>query len=194
MFEYIKGEIAGLTPTFVVIDAGGIGYYVNISLQTYSRLEGEKSTKLLLHQIVREDANLLFGFFNEDERSVFRLLLTVSGIGANTARMMLSSMSADDLRTAIIKDDVSALKSIKGIGLKTAQRIVVELKDKITRIGVGAEVFSGSSGGARKEEALAALVALGFAKAPAEKALNELVKSTNDYTVESLIKAALKQL
>ena len=193
MFEYIKGEISILTPTCAVIDVGGIGYYINISLQTYSKLEGEKSAKLLLHQIVREDANLLFGFFNDEEREIFRLLLTVSGIGANTARMMLSSLSADDIRAAIIKDDVMRLKSIKGIGLKTAQRIVVDLKDKVTHIGVGSEVFSATHG-AIKDEALSALVALGFAKSPAEKALIGLLKDNSDYTVEALIKAALKQL
>lgn len=193
MYEYIKGEITTLSPTFVVVEACGVGYYINISLQTYSKFEGLTTVKVLLHQIIREDANLLFGFYNEDERDVFRLLLTVTGIGANTARMMLSSLSADEVRAAIAKDDVSRLKSVKGIGLKTAQRIVVDLKDKITRIGVGADVFA-SSGNAQKEEALAALLALGFAKAPAEKVLNELTKGTSSYTVESLIKASLKQL
>lgn len=194
MYEYINGEITVLTPTYVVVEACGIGYYINISLQTFSKLEGEKSAKLMLHQIVREDSNSLFGFYSEDEREVFRLLLTVSGIGANTARMMLSSLSAEDIRSAIIKDDVSRLKSVKGIGLKTAQRIVVDLKDKITRIGVGAEVFASGGGSALKEEALAALVALGFAKAPADKTLTELLKQDTKHTVESLIKAALKQL
>lgn len=193
MYEYIKGEVAILTPTYAVIETVGIGYYINISLQTYSKLEGKKNAQLFLHQVIREDANLLFGFFEDDEREVFRLLLTVSGIGANTARMMLSSLSADDIRTAIISDDVNRLKSVKGIGLKTAQRVVVDLKDKITRIGVGADVFA-SSGSTLREEALAALVALGFAKAPAEKALTELCKGNTTHTVESLIKAALKQL
>ncbi|MDR1056518.1 MAG: Holliday junction branch migration protein RuvA [Prevotellaceae bacterium] len=193
MYEYIKGKITVLTPTFAVVETNGIGYNVNISLQTYSKFEGVDEAKLFLHQIVREDANLLFGFYGEDEREVFRLLLTVSGIGANTARMMLSSLSADDIRSAIIKDDVSRLKSVKGVGLKTAQRIVVDLKDKIIRVGVGTEVFA-SSGSTLREEALAALVALGFAKMPAEKTLTDLLKGDSDYTVESLIKAALKQL
>ena len=194
MYEYIIGSIGQLTPTHVVVETGGIGYLVNISLQTYSKLETLSEAKLYLHQIVREDAHLLFGFFDDDERTMFRLLLNVNGIGANTARMMLSSMSSADIGNAILHDDVNRLKAIKGIGLKTAQRIIVDLKDKITRIDVGSEVFAGKSG-ANREEALAALVALGFAKAPATKVLDAVIKKEGDsLTVEQLIKTSLKQL
>lgn len=130
MFEYIKGDLVDLTPTSTVIETYGIGYFLNISLNTYSRLSGHKKAHLYLHQVVREDAHLLFGFIDEQERGTFRHLISVSGVGANTARMMLSSLSPSEIKTAILTDNVKTLQGIKGIGAKTAQRIIIELKDK----------------------------------------------------------------
>ncbi|MDR1887663.1 MAG: Holliday junction branch migration protein RuvA [Prevotellaceae bacterium] len=195
MYEYIKGEMVLLTPTYAVLDVQGIGYNILISLQTYTRLADAATAKLHIHQVVREDANLLYGFCDEDERQIFRLLINVNGVGPNTALMMLSSLSSDEIRAAILKEDINTLKSVKGIGLKTAQRIVVDLRDKITTSGASADLFSKlAAGGKQKNEALSALIALGFAKAPAEKVLDKLSTQTKDYTVEELIKAALKQM
>jgi len=195
MYEYIKGQLAELTPTYVVVEVGGLGYIVNISLQTYSQINGLREVQLWLHHIVREDAELLFGFFDKEEREIFRLLISVSGIGPNTARMILSSMSSGEIRTAIMRDDVRSLQSIKGIGLKTAQRLVIDLKDKVVKTAglSGSTVISGHTVGLQ-DEALSALVTLGFTKAPAEKALALLLRENPSYTLENLIKAALKQL
>jgi len=195
MYEYIKGIVAELTPTCVVVETGGIGYAVNISLQTYSQIGSLCEVQLWLHHIVREDAELLFGFFDKEEREIFRLLISVSGIGPNTARMILSSLSSGEIRTAIMHDDVRRLQSIKGIGLKTAQRLVVDLKDKVVKTAglTGSVVTPGHTTGLQ-EEALSALVTLGFAKAPAEKALAFLLRENPAYTLENLIKAALKHL
>lgn len=195
MYEYIKGELSLLTPTYSVIEAGGIGYHIQISLQTYSRLNDGKNVKLFLHQVVREDANLLYGFFDEEERGIFRLLINVSGVGPSTGMMVISSLSSDEIRTAILKEDINTLKGVKGIGLKTAQRIIVDLRDKVSSTGTNtSELFAITSGTQQKEEALSALIALGFAKAPAEKTLDKFIKQNSNCTVEELIKAALKQL
>jgi Holliday junction DNA helicase RuvA len=195
MYEYIKGELVLLTPTYAVLDAQGIGYNIIISLQTYTRLSSAATAKLNIHQVVREDAHLLYGFYDEDERQIFRLLINVNGVGPNTALMMLSSLSAEEIRAAILKEDINTLKSVKGIGLKTAQRIVVDLRDKVTVSGASIDLFARlSAGNKRKDEALSALVALGFAKTPAEKTLDKLIKQSENYTVEELIKAALKQM
>lgn len=195
MYEYVKGIVADLTPTSVVVEAGGIGYAVNISLQTYGQIGSLRELQLWLHHIVREDAELLFGFFDKEEREIFRLLIGVSGIGPNTARMILSSLSSGEIRSAIMQDDVHRLQSIKGIGLKTAQRLVVDLKDKVVKTtGLSnTAVIPGNITGVR-DEALSALVTLGFAKAPAEKALALLLRGNPAYPLEDLIKAALKQL
>ncbi|HCT29447.1 MAG TPA: Holliday junction branch migration protein RuvA [Bacteroidales bacterium] len=194
MFEYIKGSIAELTPAYVIFESAGIGYNINISLQTYSSLEGKKEGIVYLHQVVREDAHLLFGFAEKDERELFRLLISVSGVGANTARVILSSMSASEIQKAIQNADINALKQIKGIGLKTAQRIVVDLKDKVFGKELGAsQLFSGLNN-TSKDEALSALVMLGFNKAAAEKVLDLLLKEDNKQSVEGLIKQALKRL
>ncbi|MDR0558705.1 MAG: Holliday junction branch migration protein RuvA [Prevotellaceae bacterium] len=196
MYEYINGNIALLTPAYTVIDVQGIGYYVNISLQTYSQLAGLPAAKLYVNQVVREDANLLYGFFDEEERHIFRMLITVNGVGPNTAMMMLSSLSAEEIRVSILKEDINTLKSVKGIGLKTAQRIVVDLRDKVATSGATSDLlYKTANKCAEKEEALAALVALGFAKSAAEKTLDKLLKQTEkNYTVEELIKASLKQM
>jgi Holliday junction DNA helicase RuvA len=194
MYEYIKGVVAELTPTYVVVEAGGVGYAVNISLQTYSSVGSLKEVQLWTHHIVREDAELLFGFFEKEEREIFRLLIGVSGIGPNTARMILSSLTSGEVRTAIMQDDIRKLQSIKGIGMKTAQRLVVELKDRIIKTVGTATLPGGVSVAGLHEEALSALVLLGFAKAPADKVLTGLLREKQQITLEDLIKAALKQL
>lgn len=192
MYEYIKGILTEATPTFAVVDCGGVGYYIHISINTYSRISAEKSVLLYIHQIVREDAHLLYGFFSKEERTVFRQLISVSGVGANTASVMLSSMTVNEIVGAIQTDNVNAIKSVKGIGLKTAQRVIIELKDKVGSTGiVGDDVFSGST---IKDEALSALVMLGFVKAQASKVLDKIIAGGGVTSVEGLIKLALKQL
>ena len=194
MFEYIKGSVADLTPTYVVVDCTGVGYYVNISLQTYSSFEGKKEILVYLHQVIREDAHLLFGFASKDERELFRLLISVSGVGANTARVILSSMSAAEIQKAIMSADINALKQIKGIGLKTAQRIIVDLKDKVFGKDTGSSQLFNTVNNTIRHEALSALVMLGFNKSAVEKVLDNLLKEESPQSVEGLIKLALKQL
>lgn len=193
MYEYIKGILVEATPTYAVVDCGGVGYYIHISVNTYSNISAEKNVVLYIHQIVREDAHLLYGFFSKEERTVFRQLISVSGVGANTASVMLSSMTVNEIVGAIQTDNVNAIKSVKGIGLKTAQRVIIELKDKIGTTGItgGDSVFAGNT---VKEEALSALVMLGFVKAQASKVLDKIVAGGGITSVEELIKQALKQL
>ena len=193
MIEYIKGKIASLTPTYVIVETGGLGYFVNISLPTYTRLESMEECRLLIHEVIREDANILFGFYHEEERYIFRLLISVSGVGANTARMMLSSVEAQGIEKAILQSDVGMLKGIKGIGAKTAQRIIVDLKDKVGKSADAAEIFT-DEGNTIKEEAFTALVMLGFPKNSVNKILDKLWREDRDLTVEQLIKKALKLL
>lgn len=194
MYEYIKGTVSELTPTYAVVATGGIGYLVHISLQTYGQIGTLKEVHLWLHHIVREDAEQWFGFIEREERDVFRLLVSVSGVGPNTARMVLSSLSSAEVRHAIQHDDVRRLQSIKGIGSKTAQRLVVDLKDKIGKT-ISSHTLQGSPAlPAQLEEALSALVMLGFSKAPAEKTLQLLLRENANGTTEDLIKAALKRL
>lgn len=193
MYEYIKGILVEATPTYAVIDCGGVGYYIHISINTYSNISTEKNVFLYIHQIVREDAHLLYGFFSKEERTVFRQLISVSGVGANTASVMLSSMTVNEIVGAIQTDNVNAIKSVKGIGLKTAQRVIIELKDKIGTAGItgGDGIFAGNT---IKDEALSALVMLGFVKAQASKVLDKIVAGGGITNVEELIKQALKQL
>lgn len=193
MFEYIKGLLVEATPTFAVVECGGVGYYISISVNTYSQISSAKEVMLYLHQIVREDAHLLYGFFSKEERTVFRQLISVSGVGANTASVMLSSMTVNEIAGAIMTENVNAIKSVKGIGLKTAQRVIIELKDKITAVGYAEEANLGCAS-TIKEEALAALVMLGFVKAQASKVLDKIVAAGGVASVEELIKLALKQL
>lgn len=193
MFEYLKGTLTQLTPAYAVIDIQGAGYLVHISLQTYTALVNQKEVKLLVHPVVREDAHLLYGFFQSSERDLFRQLISVSGVGANTARMMLSSLQTNELVQAIASGNAGILKNVKGIGLKTAERIIVDLKDKVNLSGDDTEIFSRSNN-TKLEEALSALIALGFAKAPAEKVLTKISAAGSDLKVEDLIKQALKQL
>jgi Holliday junction DNA helicase RuvA len=193
MIDYIKGNITQITPTFLTIETGDIGYFVNISLSTFARLEGVSDSKILVHEVIREDAHLLFGFADKEERDIFRLLISVSGVGASTARMMLSSLSPGEIEKAIIGADVHLLKSVKGIGLKTAERIIVDLKDKLGKQTGTGEIFAVSDN-TKREEALSALVMLGFAKGAVSKVLDRIVHEEKNLTVEELIKRALKNL
>lgn len=192
MYEYIKGALVEAGPTYAVVDCGGVGYWLNISVNTYSKISAEKEVCLYVHLIVREDAHLLYGFYSKEERALFRQLISVSGIGANTANVMLSSMTVDEIVGAIRTGNDEAIRRVKGIGTKTAQRVIIELKDKVGTSGA-AESFVFASG-AVKEEALAALVMLGFVKAQASKVLDKIVAGGGNRTVEELIKLALKQL
>ena len=193
MIEYIHGTIAELTPTYAVIDCGGIGYLLNISLPTFTRLEGSTSAKLLAHEVIREDAHVLFGFIDEQERSLFRLLIGVSGVGANTARMILSSIAAPELEIVISTGDATRLKNVKGIGAKTAQRIIVDLKDKINAVG-DSLLIQATPSSEHFDEAFAALVTLGFPKQAAQKVLKKLYGENPDLAVDVATKLALKML
>jgi len=191
MYEYIQGKIAELTPASVVIDNNGVGYFINISLNTYAGLTGKENAVLFIHQVVREDAHTLYGFFGKSEREIFRHLISVSGIGANTARMMLSSLSPAEIKEAILSGNVKLLNSVKGIGAKTAQRIVVDLSDKVGKAEISGDFLMAESN-TNREEALSALVMLGFAKNTIEKVLDKLLKNNPNAGVEELVKQALK--
>lgn len=194
MYEYIHGKITGLTPANAVIEAGSIGYFINISLNTYSLINGKDQAKLFLHQVVREDAHILYGFAEQTERELFRLLISVNGIGSSTALMMLSSLNAVEIQNAILEENVILLKSIKGIGAKTAQRVIIDLKDKIGKGPASDQVLISQTGNTILNEALSALVMLGFAKKSVEKELDKILKANPDLTVEEMIKMALKGL
>lgn len=193
MIDYIKGEVAELTPAMVALEAYGVGYDISISLNTYSALGGKTSAKLYIHESIREDAHQLFGFFDKHERELFRQLITVSGIGPSTGRMMLSSMTPRELAMAIASADVKTLKSVKGIGAKTAERVIVDLKDKI-KLESGEELPLASISNPSGEEAVAALVMLGFVQKLSEKAVEKILKENPKATVEQIIKLALKML
>lgn len=195
MYNYIFGKLAEITPAYAVIDCGGVGYILEISLTTYSQIKDKSEVKLLAHFVVREDAHILFGFYEEKERTLFRHLINVNGVGATTARVMLSSYATDELAHAIISQDVKTVQSIKGIGPKTAQRIVLELHDKIGKIDeLDSLPVKALQSNKNHEEALCALVALGFPKTAADKVLHKITESNPDATVENLIKLALKML
>lgn len=193
MIDYIKGEIIELSPAHAVLEAGGIGYHINIALSTYSELNDKSNTKLYVYEAIREDAHILFGFMTKEERSLFLLLISVSGVGANTARMILSSIMANELQNAIITGNVSILKSIKGIGAKTAERIIVDLKDKVLKVEFSAQGISAASTSI-SEEAVAALVMLGFTQAMAQKAVKKVMDSDPQQKIEQIVKQALKLL
>jgi Holliday junction DNA helicase RuvA len=193
MIDYIKGEIIQVTPTYVVIETGGIGYSINISLTTFTQLEHKKEFKILIHEVIREDSHQLFGFAGNQEREIFRYLISVSGVGANTARMMLSSLNPDEIERAILSSDINLLKSVKGIGLKTAQRLVIELKDKLGKHAGSDEIFAFADN-TKRDEALSALVMLGFAKSTVSKIIDKIVREEKNLTVEDIIKRALKNL
>jgi len=193
MIDYIKGAITRVTPTFLTIETGGVGYFVNISLNTFTRLDGKNEYKLLVHEVIREDSHQLFGFADKEERDIFRLLISVTGVGAATARMMLSSLNPAEVEKAVIGSDVNTLKSVKGIGLKTAQRIIVDLKDKVGKQAGTGEIFAFTDN-TKREEALSALVMLGFARSAVLKTLDRIVREEKNLTVEEIIKRALKNL
>ena len=193
MIDYIKGDITLITPTFLIMETGGIGYLVNISLTTFSSLETKKEYKILVHEVIREDSHQLFGFADNEERDIFRLLISVSGVGANTARMMLSSLNPGEIEKAILGSDSNLLKSVKGIGLKTAQRIIIDLKDKLGKHAGSDEIFTFADN-TKREEALSALVMLGFAKSVVSKVLDKIVRDEKNLSVEDMIKRALKNL
>lgn len=195
MIDYIKGNLIETTPTDLVLECHGIGYKILISLQTYEALHNRNETTVYIHHYLREDEELYYGFATKDERELFRLLIGVSGIGASTARMMLSSLTSDEIRNAIIAEDLNKIKSIKGIGTKSAQRLILELKDKVVK-GGGAESSAlfptGQSGAA--DEATTALVMLGFTKANVNKAVSAVLKEKPGANLEEIIKLALKRL
>ncbi|WP_077153356.1 Holliday junction branch migration protein RuvA [Bacteroides bouchesdurhonensis] len=201
MIEYLRGEIAELSPATAVIDCNGVGYIANISLNTYSAIQGKKNCKLYIYEAIREDAYVLYGFAEKQERELFLLLISVSGIGGNTARMILSALSPAELVNVISTENANLLKTVKGIGLKTAQRVIVDLKDKIKTMGTitasgGASVgmLSSPANVEVQEEAVAALTMLGFATAPSQKAVFAILQEEPDAPVEKVIKLALKRL
>jgi len=193
MFEFLRGTIAGMNPASVVIDVGGIGFWVNISLNTYSKITGKKEAQLLIHQIVREDAQILYGFAEKRERDLFRNLISVNGVGAGTAIMMLSSLNPDEIVAAITTGNADELKAVKGIGAKTAQRIIVDLRDKLGKLPESSQILI-STDNTLRNESLSALVMLGFAKKDADKAVSKIMQDDPEATVESVIKTALKRL
>ena len=197
MYEYISGLVTDLAPTYAVIDAGGVGYYINISLQTYSAIEGEKSARLYVHFAVREDAQVLYGFATKLERELFRQLISVSGVGGNTARMILSTYSTSELRNIIATENAVLLKNVKGLGLKTAQKIIVELSGKMLELGADrdvAPVVAGNQNNAVLDETLAALVMLGFQKGASEKVVKAILNESPSISVEEAVRQALRRL
>jgi len=193
MIDYLRGTITVITPAYLIIEIAGVGYFINISLSTFSKLEGKKEYKILTHEIIREDSHQIFGFADKEERDIFRLLISVTGVGAGTARMMLSSLNPQETEKAILGSDVNILKSIKGIGLKTAQRIIIDLKDKLGKQTGTGEIFAYTDN-TRRDEALSALVMLGFAKSAVSKILDKIIREEKNLTVEEMIRKALKNL
>ena len=209
MIEYIKGELTEINPTEAVVEVNGVGYLLNISLNTYSAIQGKKEVKLYVDESLvtggRDDSYTLYGFYNKQEREIYRMLITVSGVGSNTARMILSATSATELVNIIASGNEKALKGVKGIGLKTAQRIIVDLRDKMTQSGLIADTFDVANMGEAgkqdnninsqtKEEAVGALTMLGFSPAPSSKVVTEILRGNPDMPVEQVIKQALKMI
>lgn len=198
MIEYIKGELTEITPAMAVIECNGLGYGINVSLNTYSAIQGKKEVKLYIYESIREDAYILYGFATKQERELFLLLISVSGIGGNTARMILSALTPSEICNVISSGNDKLLKTVKGIGLKTAQRIIVDLKDKISTTDIGTSTTSApisiTANNEIYEEAIAALTMLGFAQAPSQKVVAAILKEEPDAAVEKVIKLALKRL
>lgn len=200
MIEYIKGELTEVTPAYAVVEAHGVGYGMNISLNTYSGIQNKKDVKLYVFESIREDAHVLFGFANRQEREMFLLLITVSGVGANTARMILSAMSPAELCNVIATGNEKLLKTVRGIGLRTAQRIIVDLKDKIATADFGGAMPAGTAAPAMAvnkevhDEAIGALTMLGFAPAPSAKVVSAILSENPQMPVEQVVKLALKQI
>ncbi len=199
MIEYIRGELTDLTPAMATVEAAGVGYGMNISLNTFSAIQGKKEVKLYVYESIREDAHVLFGFVNKKEREMFELLITVSGVGANTARMMLSGMSVAELCNAISTGNAKLIQSIKGIGKMTAQRIIVDLRDKIVALGITDEIPAGGQVQAPvnslvRDEAVSALTMLGFSPAPTQKVVMRILQEKPELPVEQVVKMALKEI
>lgn len=198
MIEYIKGELTEITPAMAVIECNGLGYGINVSLNTYSAIQRKKEVKLYIYESIREDAYILYGFATKQERELFLLLISVSGIGGNTARMILSALTPSELCNVISSGNDKLLKTVKGIGLKTAQRIIVDLKDKISTTDIGTSTTSApisiTANNEIYEEAIAALTMLGFAQAPSQKVVAAILKEEPEAAVEKVIKLALKRL
>ena len=193
MITHIQGKLVEKTPTHIIIDCNGIGYFVNISLHTFSQIPDQEAIKIFTHLQVKEDSHTLYGFISSSEREIFRLLISVSGIGANTARTMLSSLTPKQIREGIAIGDVALIQSVKGIGLKTAQRVIIYLKDKILKI-YDIDKTSLTQNNTNKDEALSALEVLGFMKKQSERIVDKIVASSPDATLEFIIKEALKNL
>ena len=196
MITHLRGNIVELTPTHLILDCNGIGYYLNISLNTFSKLNQAQidDCKILTHLHVREDAHTLFGFFEQEERKIFLMLLSVSGIGASTAMMILSSLNSNEIRMAILKEDIVTLKSIKGIGMKSAQRIIIDLKDKMTDLQLNQRDVLVQGDNIKRNEALSALETLGFSVKDINKVLDIILAENSDLSVEQVIKMSLKRL
>ena len=193
MYEFIRGIIIERNPAHIVIEAGGVGYFINISLNTYSKFNQQKEGLLFLHQVIRDDAHVFYGFADKSERELFRNLISVNGVGSSTAIMMLSSLSPDEIATAVTTENVAVLKAVKGIGIKTAQRIIIDLKDKLGKLYETDQIFL-SPNNTILNESLSALVMLGFVKRDAEKVVTKILQEQPKTTVESVIKQALKRL
>lgn len=194
MYEYISGELAEVAPTYAVVDVAGVGYYLHISLETFSKIEHEKRVRLFTHYIVREDAQILYGFAEKVERELFRLLIGVSGVGGNTARMVLSTYSPKDLQSIISTGNAVLLKNVKGLGMKTAQKIIVELSGKCTGLVEASVAQDSAITNGAAEEAVEALAMLGFPKAKAEKVVRKVVKDDPSLSVEEVVRVALKKI
>lgn len=193
MYDFIRGIFIERNPAHIVIEAGGVGYFVNISLNTYSKFNNQKEGLLYLHQTIREDAHVLYGFADKSERDLFRNLISVNGVGSSTAIMMLSSLSPDEIAVAVTTENVAVLKAVKGIGIKTAQRIIIDLKDKLGKLYETDQIFL-SPNNTILNESLSALVMLGFVKRDAEKVVSKILQEQPQTTVEGVIKQALKRL
>lgn len=194
MIDYIKGKLVASTPANAVLERGGIGYFIHISLFTYSNLPATEEIQLFIHEIIREDLYDIYGFSTQEERMIFRHLISVSGIGPNTARMMLSSLTPEEVKLAILENNVNTIKSVKGIGIKTAQRAILDLKDKLGSISGADTTGILADNAANKEEAMSAMITLGFPKNTVEKTINTILKKEKNLTVEEIVKRALKQL
>lgn len=194
MFEYINGYIAEISPAYVILENGGIGYHISISLNTFGRLKKGQDCQLLIHEIIREDSRSLFGFFDKQERELFRLLISVNGVGANTGRLILSSVSPSELICGISANNVDLLKSVKGIGMKTAQRIIIDLKDKISDSDAEISQIFGEQSNTLHKDALSALQMLGFSKPAIEKVLKKILKDNTGLSLEQLVKLGLNYL
>lgn len=192
MFEFVEGLFEEINPSYIVVNCSGIGFKIEIPLSSYACFKNKERGKVFVHQIIREDAHLMFGFASKKDRTLFRELISVNGVGANTARMMLSSLETDELIRAVVKEDIATIKSIKGIGLKTAQRLIIELKDSLSKFEISETGIPNNN--KNRDEALLALQTLGFNKLLIEKTLDKILKNDSDYGVEDLIRLALKVL